>query len=169
MNDFDNFHNRTPKRLIFISFALALLLDLMPFGTSAVFWLPEFTALVLLYWTINRPQSIGITAAFITGLLIDIGTAGLLGQHALAYMLMIFTVKKYQRQITLHSYDWQAVAVFFALCGSQFALLIIRLVYHHNLPASAWLGFIAPFVGAFLWPLLNKLMLFVLNFRRLRR
>ena len=76
MNDFDNFHNRTPKRLIIISFALALLLDLMPFGTSAVFWLPEFTALVLLYWTINRPQSIGITAAFITGLLIDIGTAG---------------------------------------------------------------------------------------------
>ena len=169
MNDFDNFHNRTPTRLIFISFILALLLDLMPFGAYTTFWLPEFTAMVLLYWTINRPQSIGITAAFITGLLIDIGTASLLGQHALAYIIMIFLVKKYQRQITMHSYDWQAVAVCFALCINQFALLLIRLVYHHNLPASSWLGFIAPFVGAFLWPLLNKLMLVVLNFRRLRR
>jgi rod shape-determining protein MreD len=39
-------------------------------------------------------------------------------------------------------------------------------MYDHRF--SGWAGFIAPFVGALLWPLLSKMMLGMLNSRRLR-
>lgn len=167
MTSFDQFYHRRPKRLMIACFVLAVLFDLMPFSGELFFWLPEATALMLLYWTLNRPQSVGVGVAFCCGLLIDIGSAGPLAQHALSYMLMTFTVQHYQRQISLHSYDWQSVAVFFALLGNQTALVLIRLIYDHRW--AGLLGFIAPFVGALLWPLLNKLMISLLNFRRLRK
>ena len=49
MTDFDDFHNRIPKRLIAATFAASLLFDLIPFPAALSFWLPEMTALSLLY------------------------------------------------------------------------------------------------------------------------
>ena len=45
MTDFDDFHNRIPKRLIAATFAASLLFDLIPFPAALSFWLPEMTAL----------------------------------------------------------------------------------------------------------------------------
>ncbi len=56
---------------------------------------------MLLYWAINRPQSVGVGTAFVVGMLTDIGTAAPLGQHALSYMLITFLVQQRQRQIIL--------------------------------------------------------------------
>ena len=101
MTDFEDFHNRISKRLIAATFAVAMLLDFMPFSSDGFFWLPEFTALMLLYWAINRPQSVGVGTAFVVGMLTDIGTAAPLGQHALSYMLITFLMQQRQRQIIL--------------------------------------------------------------------
>lgn len=166
MTDFEDFHNRISKRLIAATFAVAMLLDFMPFSSDGFFWLPEFTALMLLYWAINRPQSVGVGTAFVMGMLTDIGTAAPLGQHALSYMLITFLVQQRQRQIILYNYGFQAVAVLGALLCNQLILMLIRLMYDHRF--SGWAGFIAPFVGALLWPLLSKMMLGMLNSRRLR-
>ncbi|KLT72096.1 rod shape-determining protein MreD [Neisseria arctica] len=166
MTNFDDFHNRVSKRLISASFAIVMLLDFMPFHADTFFWLPEFSAMMLLYWVINRPQSVGIGIAFIIGLLVDIGTAAPLGQHALSYMLITFLIQQQQRQIILYSSGFQALAVLVALLGNQIILMLVRLMYDHRY--NDWLSFIAPFVGALLWPLLSKIMLTILNSRRLR-
>ena len=165
MTDFEDFHNRVPKRIIVSSFIIAMLLDFMPFPAETFFWLPEFTALALLYWVINRPQIVGVGWAFVIGILVDIGTAAPLGQHALSYMLITFLVLQQQRQIILYSYGFQAVAVLGALLCNQFILMLIRLMHDHRF--TDWLGFTAPFIGALLWPLLSKIMLTILNSRRL--
>ena len=93
MTDFDDFHNRIPKRLIAATFAASLLFDLIPFPAALSFWLPEMTALSLLYWGLNRPQSVGLFTAFACGLFLDTGIALPLGQHALAYVLMVFFIQ----------------------------------------------------------------------------
>ncbi|MFC2533673.1 rod shape-determining protein MreD [Neisseria elongata] len=167
MTDFDDFHNRIPKRLIAATFAASLLFDLIPFPAALSFWLPEMTALSLLYWGLNRPQSVGLFTAFACGLFLDTGIALPLGQHALAYVLMVFFIQKYQRRIILQSYAFQAVAVLIALTGSQLTLLIIRLISEHRLIGLS--GLLAPVVGALAWPMLNKLMLAALNLYRRRR
>ncbi|MFS6936987.1 rod shape-determining protein MreD [Neisseria animaloris] len=167
MTDFEDFHSRVPKRIVISSFIVVMLLDFMPFPFEVFFWLPEFTALILLYWALHRPQLIGVGTAFSIGLLIDIGTAAPLGMHALSYMLMIFIIQQRQRQIILYSYGFQAVAILGALLCNRIALALVRLLYDHRFTDLP--GFIAPFVGALLWPLLSKAMLTILNSRRLRR
>lgn len=167
MTDFEDFHNRVPASIIVSSFVLAMLLDFMPFPFEVFFWLPEFTALVLLYWALHKPQTVGIGIAFAVGLLVDIGTASLLGQHALAYMVMVFFIQHHQRQIVLYHYGFQAVVVLAALLCSQAVLAVVRLM--HDQRFAEWPEFVGPFVGALLWPLLSKMMLSILNSRRLRR
>lgn len=166
MSDFDNFYNRLPKRIIVTGFAVALLLDLVPLPQHIFFWLPEFTLMILLYWLINRPQTIGIGISFLCGLIVDVGMAAPLGQHALAYMLVAYAVQQYQQRISVRSYGEQAVVILLALSGSQIVLALVRLMYDHKFPD--WFAFVSPVVGAFLWPLLNKLMLRLLNARRTR-
>ncbi|WP_274572408.1 rod shape-determining protein MreD [Neisseria leonii] len=167
MTDFEDFYGRIPKSLIIGSLAFAMLLDFIPLPQDLFFWLPDLTALVLLYWAINRPRTIGIGTAFVCGLLIDAGTAAPLGMHALAYMAMIFVTQQYQRQIRLHSYDFQAVSVLAALAGSQAVLMLVRLFDSHRL--GGWLNFTGALTGALLWPLLNKIMLLILNLISQRR
>lgn len=41
MTDFEDFHNRVPKRIIVSSFIIAMLLDFMPFPAETFFWLPN--------------------------------------------------------------------------------------------------------------------------------
>ncbi|WP_315361055.1 rod shape-determining protein MreD [Neisseria bacilliformis] len=167
MNDFDDFHNRIPKRLVAATFAASLLFDLIPFPAHLSFWLPEATALTLLYWSLNRPQWVGVFTAFACGLLIDISIAAPLGQHALAYMPMVFFMQRYQRIIVLQSYAFQSLAVFTALLAGRLIVLFLNLITEHRLIGLPSL--LAPVVGALAWPMLNKLMLAILHFSRRRR
>lgn len=167
MNVTDTFHNRPPRRLMAASFLLAMLFDFIPLSGELFRWLPELTALILFYWMINRPQNVSIGTAFAVGLLVDVGTAAPLGQHALAYMFSGYLIIRNLRQITLYSYGIQAVAVGFALMAGEIVLVLIRLRFDHRF--SGWLTFLAPFTGALLWPLLNKIMVSIQNFRTVRR
>ena len=83
----ENLYNRLPKYWIYGSFAVAMLLDFIPLPSHLFHWLPEFTAMMLMYWLINRPQRVDLGTAFVVGVLVDIGTAAPLGQHALSYLL----------------------------------------------------------------------------------
>ncbi|MDO4696929.1 MAG: rod shape-determining protein MreD [Neisseria sp.] len=167
MNDLENYYNRSPKNLIFISFFASLLLDFIPLDNGFFFWLPEFSALILLYWSLNRHHTVGIGSAFILGLLIDIGTATPLGLHAFSYTLMTFTVQSYQRQILLHSYGIQSAIICIALCGNWLLLTAARLLAEHRFGGFG--GLLSPVVGALLWPLLNKIMLALLHSHHQRR
>ncbi|MCS4533043.1 rod shape-determining protein MreD [Neisseria montereyensis] len=167
MTELEDFHKRVPKHITVSGFVLAMLLDFIPFSFHTFFWLPEFTALILLYWALYRPQMVGVGTAFIAGLLVDVGTAAPLGQHALSYMVMVFFVQQRQQRIMLFSYGVQAMAIWAALLCNQVVLSLVRLMYDHRF--TGWQVFIAPFIGALLWPLLSKIMLVILNSRLLRR
>ena len=163
----ENLYNRLPKYWIYGSFAVAMLLDFIPLPSHLFHWLPEFTAMMLMYWLINRPQRVDMGTAFVVGVLVDIGTAAPLGQHALSYLLASYVMIRSRRQVGLHPYGIQAIAVFFALLCNEVVLTLVRLRFTHNF--AGWLVFLAPIVGALLWPMLNKIMVSLLNFRYLRR
>jgi rod shape-determining protein MreD len=50
--------------------------------------MPDFVALVLVFWSVHQPRRVG--TAFFFGLLMDVHHGSLLGQHALAYSLLGF-------------------------------------------------------------------------------
>lgn len=166
MTETETFRSTTPKRLVLLSFVLTLLVDFIPLPAALMYILPETSAIFLIYWLLHRPQFIGIGAAFVLGLLMDIGTNAPLGQHALAYILTAFLVDNRRRRIMLHSFGFQAVAVGMALSVCEGVMQLVNLFQQHD--PFWWRLWLPPLLAGLLWPLLNKLMLAFGHYRRTR-
>ena len=91
-------HLLLPPDNAFISLTIgcAFLLDVLPWGNARV--VPDFLALVLVFWTIRQPRKVGMGVAFLFGLLMDVHHATLLGEHALGYSLLSYGALALQRR-----------------------------------------------------------------------
>lgn len=154
----------TPKRWVAFSFLLVLLFDFIPISPPWVYPLPDFTLIMLAYWLLHQPQLIGIGVAFCLGLLVDIGTNSLLGQHGLAYTVAAFLIERNRRQVALNSFGWQAVAVAGAVLVSQLVIFLVSLFQQQ--PFSLWRLWLPSVVTGLLWPQLNNMMLAIAHYRR---
>ena len=67
---------------IWTSLVAALLLDMIPLGRGA--WTPDILALVIVFWAVHQPMRVGVGAAFLFGLCMDVHQSAMLGQHALS-------------------------------------------------------------------------------------
>ncbi|SCK10983.1 rod shape-determining protein MreD [Vogesella sp. LIG4] len=145
------------RRFITLTFAIALLLELMPLPVGSTRWLPDFVAMLILYWALNQPRRIGIGMAFLLGLITDVATTGLFGQHALAYSITAYLVLLRQRQLVMFNLGQQALVILAMLEANQLIMVLARLAT--GAAFVGWSYFLPPLVGALLWPLLNKLLL----------
>jgi rod shape-determining protein MreD len=144
------------NRFIVFSLAVALLLNLLPLQDVALLLRPDFVALVVLYWSINQPQRVGMSVAFAMGLLMDVGDASILGQHALAYSVMAFIALLLHRRLRIFGLHKQAPQVGLLLLSAQLVMLLTGLLAGANLPG--WDFFLASVSGTLLWPLLPALL-----------
>ena len=119
---------------------------------------------MLIYWLINRPQNVNIGVAFMVGLFVDIGTAAPLGGHSLAYSISAYLIISNHRQFGVQNYGFQAVVVLLALLCNETVLMAVRWLMQQRF--AGWTVFAAAPVGALLWPILNKIMLFAINSQR---
>ena len=67
-----------------MSFVVSLMLTALPMPEWASLWRPAWVALVLIYWCMALPARSGVLVGWSVGLLLDVMTGTLLGQHALA-------------------------------------------------------------------------------------
>jgi rod shape-determining protein MreD len=146
-----------PANSLFIALSLvvAFLLNLLPWGQ----WMgiPDFVALVLVFWSIHQPRKVGIGVAFFMGLLMDVHDAALLGQNALAYTLLsYFAIMIHRRVLWFHS-GMQALHVLPLLLTAQVVQLVIRLLVSGTFPG--WLYFAESVLSAALWPLVTWMLL----------
>lgn len=81
-----------------LSVAAALVMTVLPIPAwASPFW-PEWTVLVVIYWCIALPHRFNLKFAWTAGLLMDLIKGSLLGQHALAYLLVAYIcIHVYQR------------------------------------------------------------------------
>ena len=141
---------------IVFSLAVALLLNLLPLQGVTLLLRPDFVALMVLYWSINQPQRVGMSVAFTMGLLMDVGDASIFGQHALAYSVMAFIGLLLHRRLRIFSLHKQAPQVGLLLLSAQLIMLLTGLLAGANFPG--WDFFLASVSGALLWPLLPALV-----------
>ena len=66
----------------------AFVLNILPWGR--MYGVPDFLAIVLVFWNIHQPRKVGIGIAFLVGLLMDVHASALLGERALAYSLLSY-------------------------------------------------------------------------------
>ena len=143
--------------IIFISFALAFLLNLLPWQSLIQDLAPDFVALLLIYWTLNQPRRAGIMLGFLLGTLMDVADGAVLGQHALAYVLISYLTLLRRRQIAVEPFWHQAIGALILLVVSQMIMLLVRLAL--GSPLLGWAYFVSPLLVALLWTPLSNLML----------
>ena len=146
-----------PASPAFITFTLmlAFLLNLLPWG-SWVF-APDFVALVLVFWSIHQPRKVGIGAAFLMGLLMDVHNASLFGENALAYTLLSYFSITIHRRVLWFPVATQALHILPLLLLTQVVQLVVRLIVGGKFPG--WLYFVESFIAAALWPVATWLLL----------
>lgn len=137
------------------SLAVALLLDFLPWKNVAL--VPDFVALVLAFWCVRQPRLVGLGAAWLLGLLIDVGNGVLLGQHALAYSLLAFAAIALSRRILWFPLWGQALHVAALLLFAQGVAALVRLAAGAEFPG--WSIAVGPLIGAALWPAVSLLLL----------
>lgn len=133
----------------------ALLLDFLPWPDLR--FVPDFVALVLVFWCVRQPRLVGIGVAWALGLLSDAGNGVLLGEHALAYSLAAFIALWLSRRILWFGPGLQSLHVALILLTAQAAQLVVRLAAGDAFPG--WALFAGPLIGAALWPLATWLLL----------
>ncbi|MBC3918672.1 rod shape-determining protein MreD [Undibacterium sp. CY18W] len=142
---------------IALSFAVAFFLNFLPWGN----WIgvPDFVALVLVFWTIHQPRKVGIGVAFAMGLLMDVHDSINLGENALAYTLLsYFAIMIHRRVLWFHPLT-QSLHVFPLFLFAQVVQVVVRLLIAPNAHFAGWTYFLVSVVTTALWPVATLLLL----------
>jgi rod shape-determining protein MreD len=146
-----------PVSSLFITMSLvvAFLLNLLPWGHLN--GVPDFVALVLIFWSVHQPRKVGIGIAFTMGLLMDVHDATLLGKNALSYTLLSYFAIMIHRRMLWFKVPTQALHVLPLLLVMQSVQMVIRLAVGGQFPG--WMYFIDSVVAACLWPVATWMLL----------
>jgi rod shape-determining protein MreD len=120
-------------------------------------WVPDGLALVLVFWSIHQPQRVGIGAAFVFGILLDVHQGAMLGQHALSYTVLSFLAIAIHRRLLWFNVPSQAFQVLPLFIASHAIELATRLIMGGDFPGLLML--LAPLLEALLWPVVSVMLL----------
>jgi rod shape-determining protein MreD len=140
---------------IIVSLIGAFLLNLLPWG--GLVGVPDFVALVLIFWSIHQPRKVGIGVAFFMGLLMDVHDASLLGENALVYTLLSYLAIMIHRRVLWFPVRTQALHILPILLITQGVQLLVRLWVTGKSPGL--LFFVESLVSVALWPVVTWLLL----------
>ncbi|GMU43537.1 MAG: rod shape-determining protein MreD [Xanthomonadales bacterium] len=141
---------RGTYRMFLAAVACALLFALLPLPTSLAVMKPMLLALVLAYFALEAPEVAGLGHAFLFGLAADVLYGGLLGEHALRMVILVYLTLRFRHRLRFFPIWQQAGAVFALLLNDRVLDLWIRL-----LSGSAWpplLFWLSPPIGMAVWP-----------------
>ncbi len=138
-------------KIILITFTIALLLTIMPLPDWLRYVRPDWVGLVLIYWCLAVPDRVGLSTGWLTGLLVDLLTGTLLGQHALSLTVVAWLTLKFHQRMRLFPVWQQAVTVMVLLIVHQLlALWISRII---GRPGAPWYVWMPAITGMLIWPL----------------
>ena len=149
-------NNPPTGRFIVASILVGFALNLLPLQGVWLLAQPDFLLLTLLYWVMQRPRTVGTLSAFCAGIVMDVDSGALLGQHALVYVLLSYLTLKFRLRV-LEFPPWQqALHVAVMLLLGQLVMVLLGLVTERVFPGYTY--FIATVTGAVLWPALTRLI-----------
>ena len=140
---------------VWTTLLLAFALNLVPVGRMPA--LPDFLALVLVFWNVHQSRRIGIGVAFFFGLLMDVHSGAVLGQHALAYTLLSFFAITVHRRLLWFAVPAQALQILPLFLAAHAVSLLVRVIAGGMFPG--WEVLLAPVFEALLWPIVTLLLL----------
>jgi len=138
------------SKVIFVTLLLAMLLTVMPLPDWLRPYRPEWITVVLIYWCLALPIRVNVGIAWIMGLLVDVLTGSLLGQHALSTAIVAFIAVKLHKQIRVYPLWQQALSVFTLVALGQLIVVWIKGIVGDS-PGS-WDYWAPSLTSALIWP-----------------
>jgi rod shape-determining protein MreD len=138
-----------------ITLLLAFGLNVVPLGRMPA--MPDFVALVLVFWNVHQSRRVGVGLAFMFGLMMDVHDGAVLGQHALAYTLLSFFAITIHRRLLWFTVPSQAAQILPLFLAAHAVSLIVRMIAGGMFPG--WELLLAPLFESLLWPVATWLLL----------
>ena len=142
--------------LVFFSILVAYLLSVLPWSGAWLLARPDFVLIVLMFWAVHEPRSIGQGIAFALGLLVDVSDSMLLGQHALAYVVAVFGAQVLRARILTFHLPEQTLHVLGLTITASLVTLALNLLLGADFPGWAYLA--SPALTAFMWPPVSAIL-----------
>lgn len=143
------------NHFIVFSFVIAFFLNFLPIAQFS--WMPDWVALVLCFWGIRERRRVSTGWAFIFGLLMDVADGAVMGQHALAYVIMNYLCGFFSRRILWFPLASQSIYVLPFLLLAQLIQLLARSLTGGEFPGFGY--FVGPVLAAVLWLPVSLLLL----------
>jgi len=130
----------------------ALVLAALPLPDSIVAFRPDWAVIIMLYWSLVAPRRYGLLTALWLGLALDTLSGALLGQHALALLIVVYLSQRFYLRIRVFPVSQLAVTVVLLLTMYQFTLFWIDGVAGRTVPLIERWGPVV--TGAVVWALI---------------
>lgn len=141
-----NSNTRIGVITVIAAFALAII----PLPNWAVDFRPDWVTLVLIYWAMALPASIGVTVAWMVGLMMDVSHGAVLGQNALGLVIVIYVIHMQHQRLRVASLLQQAIVIFLLLILQQLISLWVSGIMGQA--PDSWLYFMPSLTSALFWP-----------------
>jgi rod shape-determining protein MreD len=148
---------RTPTRwLVYGSFFLGLIFAIIPLPEAISAGRPYVLAMLLAYWLMETPGTVGLGTAFIIGLFADLTSASLLGEQAMRLVILAFLVQRFRARLRFFPLWQQALAIGMLLLNDRVVVVLVQFVT--GAPQLGWVNWLSPALGMFVWPWLFVLL-----------
>lgn len=131
------------------SLALTLALSVLPLPDAVAPLRPDWVAVVLLYWSLMTPRRFSLLTAFWMGIALDTLSGALLGQNALALLVVVYLAERFHLRLRVFPVSQLAFTVFLLLGLYEFILFWIDGVAGRTVPlVERW---VPPLTGTLVW------------------
>jgi len=142
--------------LVTLVIALALTIITFVFGEYS----PDWLYLVVIYWILAVPNSIGLTTSWFIGLLTDVAFGTILGSNALTFVLIAFIITKTYKFVRYLTVYQQSIIIFLLLFLKQTILMWIDgMIRMEEIVLSAY--YWSVLVSALVWPLVYFVLRYI--------
>jgi rod shape-determining protein MreD len=116
---------------------------------------PDWVAVVLLYWSLMAPRHFSLLTAFWMGIALDTLSGALLGQNALALLVVVYLAERFHLRLRVFPLSQLAFTVLLLLGLYEFVLFWIDGVAGRSVPlVERW---VPPLTGTLVWVALYML------------
>jgi len=138
--------------VILATVLVALALAILPLPTFLSPFRPDWVALVMIYWMLTNPGRFSMLTALFLGLLLDTMSGSLLGQHALAMLVVAYFTQTFALRIRVFPLVQMCLTILVLLTVYQFILFWVDGITDRQVPLiDRW----APaLTAALIWPII---------------